>query len=138
MEIHVVEGLDIFYRPKVLLPLFGIESFLFGDVTSDLIFLFYIGIRFSGVTLALVSPVTPEKTYTSVRTMVYFGAGASDRVINLGPLVTFFVLTGSLGNLILPQIDATAFSFASFFLSLDYSDLLGSSSSSLAMFFLYF
>ena len=69
--------------------------------------------------LDLVYPVTPDKTYTSVRTIIYFDAGASDWVIKFGPLVTFFFLIYSLGNVILLQIGAKTFSFDSFFLSLD-------------------
>ena len=70
--------------------------------------------RFPGVTLDLVYPVTPEKTDTSVRTIISFGAGAYDRVIKFGPLVTLCVLIDSLGNLIFQQIGATTLSLASF------------------------
>ena len=51
--------------------------------------------RFSGVTLALVSPVNQELTDRSVRslsTTITSGAGDSDGVIKFGRLVTFFVL----------------------------------------------
>ena len=78
--------------------------------------------RFSGVTLALVSPVNPELTDRSVRslsTTITSGAGDSDEVIKFGWLVTFFVLIDYWGNVILPQIGATTFSFAFFPLSLD-------------------
>ena len=77
---------------------------------------------FSGVTLALVSPVNPEltdRTVQSLSTTINYGAGDSDWVIKFGPLVTFCVLIDSLGNMILPQIGATTFSFDFYPLSLD-------------------
>ena len=91
----------------------------------------------SGFTLALFSPVTPDKTDRSVQIIIYFGGGASDLVIKFGPLVKFFVLVDSLGYVILPRIGATTLFFAYFFLSLDDSELLGPSSSSLAIFSLF-
>ena len=54
------------------------------------------------------------------------------------PLVTFCVLIDYLGNVDFPQIGATTFYFASFFLSLDDSESLGASTSSLTMFFSLF
>ena len=50
-------------------------------MASDFLFLFFFGIRFSGVTLALVSPVNTELTDRSVQsssTSVNYGAGAPD------------------------------------------------------------
>ena len=55
----MVEGFDIFGDLNCFYPFFGIGSFLGGDIASDLIFLFFLGMRFSGVTLALVYPVNP-------------------------------------------------------------------------------
>ena len=75
--------------------------------------------RFSGVTLDPVAPVTPDKTDRPVWNIISVGAGAYDWLIKFGPLVTFCVLIDSLGNVIFPQIGATNFSFASIFLSLD-------------------
>ena len=48
-----------FWIPKVFVSWFIIGSFLGGDVANDLIFLLFLGMRFSGVVLALVSPVNP-------------------------------------------------------------------------------
>ena len=73
--------------------------------------------RFYGVTLAIVSPVNPELTDISARslsTTITSSAGASYGVINFGPLDTFCILIDSLGNVILPQIGATTFFFAFF------------------------
>ena len=70
---------------------------------------------FPGVTLAIVSPVTTDKTDISVQTIIYFGSSASGLVIKFGPLVTFCVLIYSLGNEVIPQIGATTFSFAYIF-----------------------
>ena len=73
--------------------------------------------RFSGVTLAIVSPVNPELTdrlVQSLSTIISFGASAYDLVIKFGPLVTFFVLIYSLGNDILLNFGTTTFSFAYF------------------------
>ena len=64
---------------------------------------------FSGVTLSLVSPVNPELvspvnpklrdiSVQILSTTITSGAGASDRVIKFGALVTFFVLIDSLSN----------------------------------------
>ena len=54
--------------------------FFCGDVESDLIFLLFLGMRLSGVTLAPVIPV--EKKEISVRillfTIISFGADGSD------------------------------------------------------------
>ena len=88
-----------------------------GDIASDFVFLFLIGMRFSGVTISLVSPVNPELTDISVQslsTTITSGAGAYDLRVKFGPLVIFCVLKDSLGNVILPQIGATTFSFAFF------------------------
>ena len=46
--------------PKVFLPYFGIGSFLDGDMARDFIYFFFSGMRFSGVTLDLVTPVKTE------------------------------------------------------------------------------
>ena len=56
------------------------KYFLGGYVASDFIFIFFLGVCFPGVTLALVSPVNPESTNISVRslfTTITSGAGAS-------------------------------------------------------------
>ena len=77
---------------------------------------------FSGVTLALVSPVNPKLTDRSVwslSTTMTSGGGTYDCVCTFGPLVNFCVLIDPLGNVILPQIGATTFSFAISSLSLD-------------------
>ena len=79
-----------FWIPKVFLSWFGIGSFLGGDVASDFIFIFFLWMRFPGVTLALVSPVNPELTDRSVQslsTTITSFAGAFDWVIQFGPLV---------------------------------------------------
>ena len=69
---------------------------------------------FSGENIDLVSPVNPEltdRTVQSLSTTINYGAGDSDWVIKFGPLVTKCVLIDYLGNVILPQIGATTFSF---------------------------
>ena len=74
--------------------------------------MYIFGMRFSGVTLALVSPINQELTDRPVRifpSTINSGAGASDWVINIGPLVKFCALIYSLCNVIFPQIDATTF-----------------------------
>ena len=48
----------------MLISWFGIGSFLGGDVASDFMFLFFLGMRFSGVKLAYVAS---DKTDISVR-----------------------------------------------------------------------
>ena len=78
--------------------------------------------RFSGNTLALVSPVNTQLTDIPVQsfsTIINSVHGASDWVIKFGPLVTFCVLIDSLGNVILPQMGATTFAFAFSLLSRD-------------------
>ena len=70
-----------------------------------------------GTKLTLISPVNPELTNRSVRslfTTITSGAGASDLVTNFGPLVTFCVFIDYLDNAIFPKIGATTFSFAFF------------------------
>ena len=105
-----------FAIPKVILFWFVIGHFLGGDVASYKVFLFFLGMCVSGVTLSPV--VTVEKTETSVRilgfTIIYFGAGGSDWLIKFGALVTFCVLIDSLGNIHFSKIGATIFSFAFF------------------------
>ena len=113
----MVEGIGVFGVLKYFLFWFGIGSFLGSDVAIDFIFLFFPGMIFSGVTLALVSPVNPELKDRLVRifsTTINSGDGAYDLVIKFGPLVTFCVFIDYLGNCILPQIGATTFSFAFF------------------------
>ena len=56
-----------FWCPKLFVSLFGIGFFIRGEVASYFMFIFFLGIRFSDVTLALVSPVNPELTDISVR-----------------------------------------------------------------------
>ena len=48
-----------FWVPNILISWFVIGSFLGGDIASDLIFFFFLGMYFYGVTL---SPVPPDKT----------------------------------------------------------------------------
>ena len=81
-----------FGSPKVFLSWFGIGSFLGGNVAIVFTLLLFIGMRFSGVTLSLVSTVNPELTDRSVQnlsTSSTSGAGAYDWVINFGPLLIF-------------------------------------------------
>ena len=59
---------------------------------------------FSGV---ILYPVTPDKTYRSVRilsTIISFGAGGSDWLIKVGALVTFYVLIYSLGDVFFQKL----------------------------------
>ena len=103
-----------FWSSKEFLSWFVIGSFLYGDVASDFIFIFFLGMRFFGVALALVSPVNPELTDRSVQslsTIINSGAGASYLVIKFVPLVTICVLIDSLGDMISPQIGSTTISF---------------------------
>ena len=103
----------IFQSSKVFLSWFGTGSFLGGDIASDFIFLFFLGMRFLGVTLDLVSPVNMELTYISVwslSTTITCGADYSYLRINFNPLVTLCIMIDSLGNIIFPQIGATTFS----------------------------
>ena len=104
----------------MLISWFGIGSFLEGDIARDFILFSFLEIRFYGVTIATVPP---DKIETSVRillsTIISFGAGGSDLLIKFGALVTFCVLIDYSGNVFFPEIGATNFSFASFFLSLD-------------------
>ena len=83
---------------NMLIYWFGIGSFLGGDIASDFILFFILGMRFSGVTLA---PITPNKTETSLRilvfTIIHFRAGGSDWLIKFGALITFCDLKYSLG-----------------------------------------
>ena len=82
-----------------------------------ILFLFFFGMSFPGVTLALVSPVIPELTDRSVQSLsatITSGSGSYYLVIKFGPLATFCVLIYSLGNVISPQIGATTFSFGFF------------------------
>ena len=112
----------IFSSPKAFLTWFGLGSILGGDIGSGFIFIFFLGTRFSGVTLALVSPVNTElidRSVWSLYTTIIYGYGASNWVIKFGPLVTFCFLINYLGNAILPQIGATTSSFAFYPLSLD-------------------
>ena len=86
MEVRLIEGIDLF-GVLIFLSWFRIGLFLGGDIARDL-FLFFIGMRFSGVTIALASPVIPEfvspfllyKTDKSVQilsTTITSGAGAA-------------------------------------------------------------
>ena len=106
MEAHVVEGIDIFGVLKYFNPDLELDTFLVA--TQLVICVYFLSWNlFSGVTLALLSPVNPELTYRSVQsfpTNITYGAGGSDRVIKFGTLVTFCVLIYSLGNVISPHI----------------------------------
>ena len=129
----------IFFGPyNMLISLFEIVSFLGGDIASDFILFFFPGMRFSGVALA---PITSDKKEISVQnllsTIISFGDNGYDLLIKFGAFVTFCVLIDYLGIMIFSEIGAKNFSFASFFLSLDDSEPLGSSSSSLTIFSLY-
>ena len=75
----------------MFLSWFGIGYLIGGYIARDFSFFFF-GIRFSGVTLALVYPVNPELvspfhpeltdiSVQSVSTTITSGAGASDWVI---------------------------------------------------------
>ena len=111
-----------FWIPKLFLSLFVIVSFLVGNLASDFIFILFLGMRFSGVTISLVYPVNMELTDISVQIFsanITSGACASYWVTKFGPLVTFCVLIYYLGHFISPQIGATTFSFAYFLSSLD-------------------
>ena len=79
-------------RTKLFSSWFGIVSFLDGDVVSNLIFLLFLGMLFSGATLALVYSVNPELTDISVQTIISFGAGSYDLVIKFVSLVAFLCL----------------------------------------------
>ena len=76
-----------FWSPEVFLSWFGIVSFIGGNVASDFIFLFFLGMCLYGVTLALVYPVNPELTDRSVQgfsAAITYGSGASGWVVNFG------------------------------------------------------
>ena len=90
------------------------------ELKVDIIFLFFLGMRFYGVKVA---PVNLYKIETSVcilaPTIIYFGADSYNWPIKFGVLVTFCVLIDYLGIFNFIEIGATNFSFASFLLSLD-------------------
>ena len=86
----------------------------------------------------IIAPVATKKTDRSVlslSTIILFGASGSDLITKCGALVTFFVLIYYLGNVYFPEIGATTSSFGFPPLSLDDSESLGASSSSLAILF---
>ena len=80
-----MEGIDLFGILNDFLSLFGIGSFLGGDMSRDCFFL----VRFPGVMLALVSTVNPElvspgileltdRPVQSLFTTINSGANVSD------------------------------------------------------------
>ena len=99
----------------MLIYRFVIGSFLVGYIVGDFVFLLFLGMCFSGVTLALVPP---EKLETSARILsspiTYFGADGYDGLIKYDALVSLCVLIYYLGILSFPEIGATNFSFAYF------------------------
>ena len=105
-----------FSMNNMLIPWFGIISFLGGDIAGDFILFFFLGMHFSVDTLA---PVNTDKILTSAQilssTIITFGADGYDWLVKFGALGTFYVLIDSLGNMSFPEIGATNFSFASFF-----------------------
>ena len=66
MDVHVVEGIDLFGYLKYFYPDLELDPLLVATLKGDFIFLFFLGIRSYGVTLALVSPINPELTDISV------------------------------------------------------------------------
>ena len=117
-----MEDFDIFSMINLLIYLFGIRSFLGGNIAGGFILLYFLVMCFSWVTL---DPITPDKMETSVQillpTIISFGAGGSDWTIKFGALVTLCVLIYSLGIMFPPEIGVTHLPFAYFFLSLDDS-----------------
>ena len=83
--------------------------------------------RFSGVTLASVTPDKIDRSVQILSRFIYFGVGDSNRIIRFGALVTFCVLIDSLYNVFF-QILVLQISPLIFFLSLYYSGSLGASS----------
>ena len=59
MEVRVVEGIDLFGYLKYFYPDLELDPLLVETLESDFIFLFFLGIRSYGVTLAIVSPANP-------------------------------------------------------------------------------
>ena len=94
--------LEFFFVIYLVIYWFGIGSFLGEYIVGDIILLFFIGIYFSGITLA---PVPSYKIETLVHilssTIISFGADGSDWPIKFCALVTFYVLIDSLGVLFL-------------------------------------
>ena len=96
-----MKGIDIFWNPIVLLSWFWILSFIGGYIASGFFFLFFLGMRFPGVTIARVYPVNQELTDRPVRgfpNTITSGAGASDWVIKFCALVKCFALIYYLSN----------------------------------------
>ena len=82
----------------IFLSLFGIGSFINGEKARYFIYLFFFGMRFSGVILSLVPPFEPvspvaankvDRSLRCLRTSIYSGSGASDCVIMFGPFFHF-------------------------------------------------
>ena len=149
--------LSLFKNHLSTFVLFGIPDLKFLLVASSIFYIplfsrahaFYLSARvphlrrnchhvsFPGITLA---PITTDKTDIPVRilfTIIYFGACGDDWLIKFCALVTFCVLIDYLRNVFFPEIGATNLSFAYFFLSVDDSESLGASSSSLSISPLY-
>ena len=124
-----------------LISWFLIGYFLGGDTSGGFIFLFFLWMLFSEVTLA---PVPPEKKATSVHiflfNIIFFGDDGSNWLIKLGVMVNFCVLIYYLGILYFSNIGGNNFSFAFYLLSLDDSESLvvSSSSKSSLTFFNYY
>ena len=126
---------------NLLISWFLIGCFLGGDTSGGFIFLLFLWMLFSEVTLA---PIPPEKRATSVHifvfTIIFFGDDGSNWLIKLGVMVTSCVLICYLGILYFSNIGGTSFSFATYLLSLDDSESLVISSlskSSLTCFYYY-
>ena len=88
---------------NILISWFGIGYFIGGDIAGNIIFIFFPGMRFSGVTQALVQP---DRIETPVRILssntITSGAYGSDLLIKFGALVTFCVLIDYLGIFFYP------------------------------------
>ena len=116
--LNVVEDFDIFLVINMSIYWFGIRSFIGGNIAGDFIFLFFLVIRFYGVTPA---PVNTDKREAPVRifssTIITFGAGGYYWLIKFGALVIFWVLIDSLGIMSFPEIGSNNFSFDFFLIT---------------------
>ena len=113
----------------LLLSRFVIGSFFGANIADDFIFLFFVVIHISGVTL---TPVT-DKRETSVGILdsnyISVYDGGSNLIVKLDVLVTFCVLVDYLNIFSFSEIGATKFSFFSISSLGDYKSLIASSRS---------